>query len=117
MEKEQNGSSLANTVETYGKEHVEEVVRRAQAELCELLRERVRLKDRIGTIRKAIAGLASLFGDGVLTDELLEFGDPKRGNERQRGLPHDSDRVGPVAHRARRLRSAPDEDPIDAGLQ
>jgi hypothetical protein len=53
--------------------HVNEVLRSAQQELRELLRQKAELMKRIGTIKQTLAGLASLFGDGVLDGELLGF--------------------------------------------
>jgi hypothetical protein len=40
---------------------------------------------RIGTVKQTIAGLAKLFGDSVLTEELLELVD-RKSNGRQRGF-------------------------------
>ena len=53
--------------------HVQEVVRWAHEELRQLLQQRAEVTRQIGTIKQTIAGLASLFGDGVLNDELLEL--------------------------------------------
>jgi hypothetical protein len=57
--------------------HVEEVVRQAHEELRQLLQQRAEVMRRIGTIKQTIAGLANLFGDSVLSDELLELVDRK----------------------------------------
>jgi hypothetical protein len=65
--------------------HVQEVVRQAHEELRELLQQRAEVMRRIGTIKQTIAGLANLFGDGVLNDELLELVDRKT-NGRQPGF-------------------------------
>jgi hypothetical protein len=51
--------------------HVRQVVRSAETELRQLLGQRVAIMKRIGTIKQTLAGLANLFGDAVLTDELL----------------------------------------------
>jgi hypothetical protein len=51
--------------------HVQEVIRSAERELNQLLKLRAELMKRIGTIRQTLAGLANLFGDSVLSDELL----------------------------------------------
>ena len=56
---------------------VEEVVRSAAQELTELLRQRARLMKRIGGLKQTLAGLANLFGDSILNDELLELLDRK----------------------------------------
>jgi hypothetical protein len=57
--------------------HVQEVVRSAQAELRELQQRRADLMKRIGTLKQTIAGLANLFGESILSDELLTFLDRK----------------------------------------
>ncbi|HXM66707.1 MAG TPA: hypothetical protein VN911_08245 [Candidatus Acidoferrum sp.] len=68
-----------------GNGHVEEVVRQAHEELRQLLQQRAEVMRRIGTIKQTIAGLANLFGDEVLSDELLELVDRKSGG-RQPGF-------------------------------
>jgi hypothetical protein len=65
--------------------HVHEVVRQAHEELRQLLQKRAEVMRRIGTIKQTIAGLANLFGDEVLSDELLELIDRKSGG-RQPGF-------------------------------
>jgi len=57
--------------------HVEQVVRQAHDELRDLLQQRAEVMRRIGTIKQTIAGLANLFGDEVLSDDLLELLDRK----------------------------------------
>ena len=56
---------------------VDEVVRSAAQELHELLRQRTHIMKRIGGLKQTLAGLANLFGDSILTDELLELLDRK----------------------------------------
>jgi hypothetical protein len=56
-----------------GDQHVQEVVKAAQEELGHLVHQRAEIMKRIGTIKQTIAGLANLFGDSVLSDELLEL--------------------------------------------
>ena len=68
-----------------GNGHVEEVVRQAHDELRQLLQQRAEVMRRIGTIKQTIAGLANLFGDGVLNDELLELVD-RKSSGRQPGF-------------------------------
>ena len=63
-----NGSLLGT-----GDAHVQQVVRAAQEELSQLMRQRAEIMKRIGTIKQTIAGLANLFGDDVLSDELLDL--------------------------------------------
>lgn len=51
--------------------NVRQVVKQAHQELVHLLRQRAELMRRIGTLKQTIAGLANLFGDEVLSDELM----------------------------------------------
>jgi len=67
--------------------HVQEVIRSAQAELHELLQRRADLMKRIGMLKHTIAGLANLFGESILSDELLTFLDRKPAS-RQPGFTH-----------------------------
>lgn len=68
-----------------GNGHVEEVVRQAHEELRQLLQRRAEVMRRIGTIKQTIAGLANLFGDEILGDELLELVD-RKSSGRQPGF-------------------------------
>jgi hypothetical protein len=68
-----------------GNGHVQEVIRQAHEELRQLLRQRAEVMRRIGTIKQTITGLANLFGDSVLDDELLELVD-RKSNGRQPGF-------------------------------
>ena len=52
-------------------QYVRDVVRSAERQLDELQRQRADLVKRIGTIKQTLAGLADIFGDAVLPDELL----------------------------------------------
>ncbi|HXP16683.1 MAG TPA: hypothetical protein VN868_06245 [Terriglobales bacterium] len=65
--------------------HVQEVIRSAERELHELLEQRAELMKRIGTIKQTLAGLANIFGDAVLSDQLLDFLDRKSAS-RQPGF-------------------------------
>ena len=65
--------------------HVLEVIRAAKQELAELVRQRAEIMRRIGTTKQAILGLANLFGDTALQDELLEFME-NRSVKRQPGF-------------------------------
>ncbi len=80
-EQESAGALVANP----GNPHVEEVVRQAHEELRQLLQQRAEVMRRIGTIKQTIAGLANLFGDGILSDELLELID-RKSSGRQPGF-------------------------------
>jgi hypothetical protein len=65
--------------------HVQEVIRSAERELRELLQRRAELMKRIGTIKQTLSGLANIFGNAVLSDELLTFLDRKTAS-RQPGF-------------------------------
>ena len=56
---------------------VQEVLRQAQEELRGLLQQRGDLMRRIGTVKQTISGLANLFGDEILSEELLQMVDRK----------------------------------------
>jgi hypothetical protein len=61
------------------------VVKAAHDELLQLMRQRADVMKRIGTVKQTIAGLANLFGDQVLGDDLLELID-RKPNGRQPGF-------------------------------
>lgn len=65
--------------------HVQEVIKTAHEELRQLMRQRAEVMKRIGTLKQTIAGLANLFGDEILGEELLELVDRKSGG-RQPGF-------------------------------
>src|SRR6266581_8941801 len=65
--------------------HVLEVVKAAHEELRQLMRQRADVMKRIGTVKQTIVGLANLFGDEVLSEELLELVDRRSGG-RQPGF-------------------------------
>lgn len=73
----EQGAGGIKTIPNNGNGHVEQVVRQAHEELRELLRQRAEVMRRIGTIKQTIAGLANLFGDEVLSEDLLELLDRK----------------------------------------
>jgi hypothetical protein len=81
----QEGAGALRTIANPGTGHVEEVVRQAHEELRQLLHQRADVMRRIGTIKQTIAGLANLFGDEVLSDELLELVD-RKSSGRQPGF-------------------------------
>jgi hypothetical protein len=76
MQCEQSATAM-KTVANDDNGHVEQVVRQAHEELRQLLQQRADVMRRIGTIKQTIAGLANLFGDEVLSDDLLELVDRK----------------------------------------
>jgi hypothetical protein len=85
MENGQNGNASIKAIERYDVGHVQEVIRQAHGELRQLLQQRADIMKRIGTVKQTIAGLANLFGDGVLNEELLELVD-RKSNGRQPGF-------------------------------
>jgi hypothetical protein len=64
---------------------VEQVIKAAHDELLQLMRQRAEVVKRIGTVKQTIVGLANLFGDQLLSDDLLELIDRKT-NGRQPGF-------------------------------
>src|SRR3954463_13840158 len=65
-----NGSAAATSIPDL---HVQSVVRSAEREIRELLQQRADLMKRIGTIKQTLAGLADLFGNAILNEDLLEL--------------------------------------------
>ncbi len=63
------------------KRHVQEVVRAAHSELRELLKKRTEIMQRIGSIKRTILGLASVFGSPDLSDEWLELKSRRRSSD------------------------------------
>jgi hypothetical protein len=63
----------------------QQVVRAAHEELLQLVRQRADIMKRIGTVKQTIVGLADLFGEEVLGDDLLELID-RKPNGRQPGF-------------------------------
>jgi len=53
--------------------NVQHVMKTAEGELRQLIRERADIMKRIGTIKQTIFGLVKLFGPGILTEDLPEF--------------------------------------------
>ena len=83
MENGQNGSSRPS--EKYEVGHVQEVIRQAHEELRQLMQQRADVMKRIGTVKQTIAGLANLFGNHVLSEELMELVD-RKSSGRQPGF-------------------------------
>jgi len=79
-----NGTSSSGLLNS-GDAHVHEVVKTAHEELRQLMRQRADIMKRIGTLKQTIAGLANLFGDEILGEDLLELVDRKTGG-RQPGF-------------------------------
>jgi hypothetical protein len=85
MENVQRGNGSIRSVERYDIGHVEEVIRQAHGELHQLMQQRAEIMKRIGTVKQTISGLANLFGDGLLSEELLELVD-RKSSGRQPGF-------------------------------
>jgi hypothetical protein len=85
MENGQKSNGSLKTAEKHDIGHVEEVIRQAQEELRHLMQQRAEIMKRIGTVKQTISGLANLFGDKVLNEELLELVD-RKSNGRQPGF-------------------------------
>ena len=64
---------------------VQQVVKAAHEELLQLLEQRAEIMKRIGTVKQTISGLANLFGEETLGEELLELID-RKPNGRQPGF-------------------------------
>jgi hypothetical protein len=85
MENGQKGNGTIKPSERYDVGHVQEVIRQAHDELRVLMQQRADVMKRIGTVKQTIAGLANLFGDDVLSEELMELVDRKNSG-RQPGF-------------------------------
>ena len=85
MENGQKVNGSLRPVERYDIGHVQEVIRQAHGELRLLLQQRAEIMKRIGTVKQTISGLANLFGDAVLTEELMELVD-RKSSGRQPGF-------------------------------
>ncbi len=85
MENGQKTNGSLTPMARYDVGHVQEVIRQAHDELRQLLQQRAEIMKRIGTVKQTISGLANLFGDGVLNEELLELVD-RKSNGRQPGF-------------------------------
>ena len=88
--------------------YVQEVMRRAEQELRQLIEERAEVTKRIGTVKRTIVGLAKLFGDGILDADLLDLFDRKLG-ARQPGVTRACRRVLMEAQRPMSARDVCDE--------
>lgn len=64
---------------------MQDVIRRAEHELRQLIEERAQVTKRIGAVKQTIVGLANLFGDGILDAALLDLLD-RKGSSRQPGI-------------------------------
>lgn len=66
--------------------HVRQVVNQAHEELLQLLEQRSDLMKRIGTLKQTIVGLANLFGDNLLSEELLDLIGDHKNKKRHAGF-------------------------------
>ena len=62
--------------------HVVEVVKAAEEDLRQLIRQRAEIVRRIGTIKQTIVGLTNIFGDDSVGEELRELVGRKDGARR-----------------------------------
>lgn len=85
MENGQKGNGSIKPSDRYDVGHVQEVIRQAHEELRALMQQRADVMKRIGTVKQTIAGLANLFGDAVLNEELMELVD-RKSSGRQPGF-------------------------------
>jgi hypothetical protein len=85
MENGQRVNGSAKSAESYDVGHVQEVIQQARGELRHLLQQRAEIMKRIGTVKQTISGLANLFGDELLSEELLEMVD-RKSSGRQPGF-------------------------------
>jgi hypothetical protein len=85
MENGQRFNGSAKSAESYDAGHVQEVIQQAHGELRHLLQQRAEIMKRIGTVKQTISGLANLFGDELLSEELLEMVD-RKSSGRQPGF-------------------------------
>ncbi|MGA2696143.1 MAG: hypothetical protein ABSE92_08775 [Terriglobales bacterium] len=80
------GKTLAPQDSEQEKHHVQEVIRVAQSELRDLLRRRTEIMHRIGSVKRTLLGLASVFGDSTLNndwdDPWMDLKSRKRNGER-----------------------------------
>ena len=118
MENGQKANGSLTPMARYDVGHVQEVIRQAHEELRQLLQQRAEVMKRIGTVKQTISGLANLFGDDVLNEELLELVD-RKSNGRQPGFTKACRMIlmeaGRAYERAGHLRLFPAEDACAAG--
>jgi len=86
VENEQHRSGFTSLLNSDKDAHVRQVVKQAHEELLQLLRQRAELMKRIGTLKQTIAGLADLFGNGVLSEDLLELVVEQKDKNRNPGF-------------------------------
>ncbi|MGA7754424.1 MAG: hypothetical protein WCB05_16430 [Candidatus Sulfotelmatobacter sp.] len=103
MENGERSNGSLRPVDRYDVGHVQEVIRQAHEELRLLLQQRAEIMKRIGTVKQTISGLANLFGDGVLSEELMELVDRKNSG-RQPGFTKACRMILMEAHRAMTAR-------------
>ena len=85
MELQRNVQDGRGMMAQAGGAPVEQVIKAAHDELLQLMQQRAEIVRRIGTVKQTIVGLANLFGDHVLGDDLLELID-RKPNGRQPGF-------------------------------
>src|SRR5258706_14857396 len=68
-----NTATAVSTAAQPSNGHVQEVIRSAQQELGQLLRQRADIMKRIGTVKQTLVCLAKVFGDDVLSIDVLRL--------------------------------------------
>jgi hypothetical protein len=86
VDEAQRPGDLTGAVNRGNDAHVREVLEQAHHELLERMRQRTELMKRIGTLKQTIACLASLFGDDVISEDLLNLVQDQKDKNRQPGL-------------------------------
>jgi len=108
MENGRNDNGFAENPAGARAEGVQRVLRQVQNELRDLLEKRAEVTHRIGAVKRTIVGLASVFGDQTLTDELRELVDGG-SVERKPGLTKACRRVLMEASQAMSVREVHDQ--------
>jgi len=85
MEREQTSDKAILGIPDGDNCHVLDVTRQAGRELRQLIEERAKVTKRICILKQTIAGLADLFGDGILDPALLDLLD-RQSSSRQPGI-------------------------------
>ena len=80
MDRRQTPHRSARSTPKRDNRHVLDVVCQAERELRQLIEERSKVTKRICKLKKTIAGLADLFGDGILDAALLDLFDRRSGS-------------------------------------
>jgi hypothetical protein len=108
MDSEQTAEKIARVEPGNMKSPVEGVICEAEKQLRQLIKERTEVTKRIATVKNTVAGLVSLFGDGILNGEVSRAIDRKLG-PRQPGLTRACRKILSNAKRPLSVRGICDE--------